>query len=296
MALLTMDPPWSVIFHGESITLRCQGPRVQGKQPTAWYHNDKLLELTDTDTYRIRNARYKQNGRYKCQSPGSTCSNPISLSISYGQVQDLQKPPLGSLADLLILQVPSHAVFEGEPLHMRCRGWNALNLASVRYYRDGADITRPYASAEQLLIPQATTHHSGRYHCSAEMYSNLSLKKRESQGFYVSIRELFTSPVLSVASSAEPLEGSPLNLSCITRLSSYRPHAVLWYLFYRNSTVLRGPIASSEYQVPTVGLADTGSYSCEVRTESSSIQKRSPQVPITIRRECVGCWGGAAST
>uniref|UniRef100_A0A8C9EPP9 Ig-like domain-containing protein n=1 Tax=Pavo cristatus TaxID=9049 RepID=A0A8C9EPP9_PAVCR len=239
MALLTMDPPWSVIFQGESVTLRCQGPRMHGEQPTTWYHNGKLLEHTETNTYTIQNARYKQNGRYECQSPGSTSSNSITLSVSY---------------DLLILQVPSLAVFEGELLQMRCRGW------------------------------KAKTHHSGRYHCSADMHSYLSLKKRESQGLYVSVKELFTSPVLSVASSMEPLEGSPLNLSCITQLSPYRPHAVLWYLFYGNSTVLRGPMTSSQYQVPTVGLMDTGFYSCEVRTESSSVQKWSPQVPITIKR------------
>lgn len=85
MALLTMDPPWSVIFQGESITLRCQGPPVHKQQPTAWYHNGKLLEHTETNTYRIQNARYKQNGRYECQSPGSTSSNSVTLSVSYGE-------------------------------------------------------------------------------------------------------------------------------------------------------------------------------------------------------------------
>lgn len=112
----------------------------------------------------------------------------LRFGITPSQVQDLQQRPLGSLADLLILQVPSHAVFEGELLQMRCRGWKAGSLAAVRYYRDGADITKLYTSAEQLSIPHAETHHSGRYHCSADMHSYLSLKKRESQHLYVSIK------------------------------------------------------------------------------------------------------------
>lgn len=123
---------------------------------------------------------------------------------------------------------------------------------------------------------------------------HLGIKIKKENPISFSFPELFTSPVLNVASSAEPLEGSPLNLSCITQLSPYRPHTVLWYLFYGNSTVLQGPVTSSEYQVPAVGLMDTGFYSCEVRTESSNIQKWSPRVPITIKRECLGCWGGAA--
>ncbi|NXI70458.1 FCRL4 protein, partial [Anseranas semipalmata] len=268
-ALLTMEPPWSMIFPGESVTLRCRGSHPHGQQPTAWYHNGKLLAHTTTDTYMITNARQKQTGRYNCQSPGSTSSNTLTLTVS---------------CDWLILQVPSHIVFEGEPLHMQCRGWDPGSVVSVRYYRNGADITTCYASAKQLSIPRAETHQSGRYHCVGQMNSFSSVMKRESQGLYVSIQELFSSPVLSVASSAEPLEGSPLNLSCVTQLSPHRPHTVLWYLFYRNNTVLQGPETSFTYQVPTVGLVDRGSYFCEVRTENSSVWKRSPQVPIAVRR------------
>ncbi|XP_047911444.2 Fc receptor-like protein 4 isoform X1 [Anser cygnoides] len=269
MALLTMDPPWSTIFRGESVTLRCRGSHPHRQQPTTWYHNDKILARTDTDTYRITNARQKQTGRYKCQSPGSVSSNPITLIVSY---------------DWLILQVPPHVVFEGEPLCMQCRGWDPGSMTSVRYFRDGADITTLYASDKQLCIPQAKTHQSGRYRCTGQMNSFLSVIKRESQELHVFIKELFSSPVLSVASSAETLEGSPLNLSCVTHLSPHSPHTILWYLFYRNSTVLQGPETSSKYQVPTVGLADTGSYFCEVQADNSSIRKQSAQVPIAVRR------------
>nr|XP_038023903.1 Fc receptor-like protein 3 isoform X16 [Anas platyrhynchos] len=188
------------------------------------------------------------------------------------------------LADWLILQVPSHAVFEGELLCMQCRGWEPGSVTSVQYFRDGADITTRYASDKQLCIPRAETQQSGRYRCTGQMNSFLSVIKRESQELHVCIRELFSSPVLSVASSAETLEGSPLNLSCVTHLSPHSPRTILWYLFYRNGTVLRGPKTSSKYHVPMVGLADTGSYSCEVRAENSSIWKQSAQVPIAVRR------------
>ncbi|XP_068518988.1 Fc receptor-like protein 4 isoform X4 [Anas acuta] len=269
MALLTTDPPWSTIFRGESVTLRCRGSQPSGQQPTTWYHNDKILARTATDTYRITNARQKQTGTYKCQSPGSVASNPITLIVSY---------------DWLILQVPSHAVFEGELLCMQCRGWEPGSVTSVQYFRDGADITTRYASDKQLCIPRAETQQSGRYRCMGQMNSFLSVIKRESQELHVCIRELFSSPVLSVASSAETLEGSPLNLSCVTHLSPHSPRTILWYLFYRNGTVLQGPKTSSKYHVPMVGLADTGSYSCEVRAENSSIWKQSAQVPIAVRR------------
>ncbi|XP_047911447.2 Fc receptor-like protein 3 isoform X3 [Anser cygnoides] len=215
-------------------------------------------------------------GAAECLAGASQWCSSLLLFLLAAQV-------LG-LADWLILQVPPHVVFEGEPLCMQCRGWDPGSMTSVRYFRDGADITTLYASDKQLCIPQAKTHQSGRYRCTGQMNSFLSVIKRESQELHVFIKELFSSPVLSVASSAETLEGSPLNLSCVTHLSPHSPHTILWYLFYRNSTVLQGPETSSKYQVPTVGLADTGSYFCEVQADNSSIRKQSAQVPIAVRR------------
>ncbi|XP_067169255.1 Fc receptor-like protein 3 [Apteryx mantelli] len=267
-SLLTLDPPWSMIFPGESVTLTCQGSHLSGQGSTAWYHNDKLFARTDTDTYRITNAKHKQTGKYQCQSPGSMHSNSVTLTVSY---------------DWIILQVPSYMVFEGDPLHMRCRGWNNWSVSMVRYYKDGSDITPQYASPE-LSIPQAQTHHSGRYHCTGQINSISSLIKRESRVLHVSVQELFSSPVLSMDNSTEPLEGSPLNMSCVTHLSPHKSHTRLQYLFYRNGTVLQGPKSFLKYSVPAVGLAESGSYSCEVRTETSSVQKWSPQIPITVKR------------
>ncbi|XP_009676381.2 Fc receptor-like protein 4 [Struthio camelus] len=267
-SLLTLDPPWSMIFPGETVTLTCQGSHLLGQGATAWYHNDKFFAHTDTYTYRITNAKQKQTGKYQCQSPGSMHSNSVTLTIS---------------SDWLILQVPSYMVFEGDPLHMRCRGWNNWSVSMVKYYKDGADITPQYASAE-LSIPRAQTNHSGRYHCIGWINSISSLIKRESQVLHVSVQELFSSPVLSLDNSTEPLEGSPLVMSCVTHLSPHKSHTHLQYLFYRNGTVLQGPKSFLKYWVPAVQLAESGSYSCEVRTETSSVQKWSPQIPITVKR------------
>lgn len=104
------------------------------------------------------------------------------------RVQDLQQLLLGCRADWLILQVPSHAVFEGELLCMQCRGWEPGSVTSVQYFRDGADITTRYASDKQLCIPRAETQQSGRYRCTGQMNSFLSVIKRESQELHVCIR------------------------------------------------------------------------------------------------------------
>ncbi|NXA56902.1 FCRL4 protein, partial [Nothocercus julius] len=267
-SLLTLEPPWSMIFPGESVTLTCQGSHLPGQGSTTWYHNDNVIARTDTDTYRITNAKQKHTGKYQCRSPGSMHSNSVTLMVFY---------------DWIILQVPSYMVFEGDPLHMRCRAWNNWSLSMVTYYKDGTDITVQDASAE-LSIPRAQTHHSGRYHCSGWTNSFLSLTKRVSRVLHISFPELFSCPVLSTDNSTEPLEGGSLRMSCVTHLSPHKSHTRLQYLFYRNGAVLQGPESALEYSVPVLRLAESGSYSCEVQTETSSVQKRSPQVLITVKR------------
>ncbi|XP_066842092.1 Fc receptor-like protein 3 isoform X5 [Anser cygnoides] len=268
-------------------------------EPRAGMHRERSKEIANTTSEELENPATgswmdsKTLGKEKSISTQGT--SPLPSVWGSHRALDPQSGMAGSrallllaqvlgLADWLILQVPPHVVFEGEPLCMQCRGWDPGSMTSVRYFRDGADITTLYASDKQLCIPQAKTHQSGRYRCTGQMNSFLSVIKRESQELHVFIKELFSSPVLSVASSAETLEGSPLNLSCVTHLSPHSPHTILWYLFYRNSTVLQGPETSSKYQVPTVGLADTGSYFCEVQADNSSIRKQSAQVPIAVRR------------
>uniref|UniRef100_A0A493TR17 Ig-like domain-containing protein n=1 Tax=Anas platyrhynchos platyrhynchos TaxID=8840 RepID=A0A493TR17_ANAPP len=194
MALLTTDPPWSTIFRGESVTLRCRGSQPSGQQPTTWYHNDKILARTATDTYRITNARQKQTGTYKCQSPGS-------------------------VATLLARAPRLRSGTNGDPLSIR----KAVVLVLGHHELGFGDFWPPYPCTMHLFY-----RISGRYRCTGQMNSFLSVIKRESQELHVCIR-------------GKKFLG---------------------------------------YHVPMVGLADTGSYSCEVRAENSRIWKQSAQVPI----------------
>lgn len=68
IAVLTLDPPWSMILPGESMILRRWGSRSLWQHPTAWY-NGKLLAPTDTYTYRIRMS-------VKALAPGTATVSP----------------------------------------------------------------------------------------------------------------------------------------------------------------------------------------------------------------------------
>ncbi|TRZ06208.1 hypothetical protein HGM15179_020898 [Zosterops borbonicus] len=93
--------------------------------------------------------------------------------------------------------------------------------------------------------------------------------------------ELFMVPVLE--GPHEPIEGSPLNLSCLSTPSPLRPPATLLHLFYRDGHLVGGPQVSPQLLVPSVGVSHSGNYSCQVLFEGGSMRKSSAQFRVTVR-------------
>nr|XP_019568519.1 PREDICTED: Fc receptor-like B isoform X2 [Rhinolophus sinicus] len=148
---LSVHPPWTTIFKGERVTLRCDGyhPLVVALRPisTLWYLGHLLLP-----SHR-RSIEVQTPGVYRCQTRGALVSDPVHLSVSN---------------DWLILQVPYAAVFEGDPLVLRCRGWYDKVVYKLHYYRDGQAL-RYFPSSANYTVAQARASDSGLYQCSGTM-------------------------------------------------------------------------------------------------------------------------------
>uniref|UniRef100_A0A667HWW9 Fc receptor like A n=1 Tax=Lynx canadensis TaxID=61383 RepID=A0A667HWW9_LYNCA len=95
--------------------------------------------------------------------------------------------------------------------------------------------------------------------------------------------ELFPTPLLRVAPSAEPQEGGPVTLSCQTKLPLHRSTARLFFSFYKDGRTVRGRGLSSEFQIPRASEAHSGSYWCEAATEDNQVWKQSSKLEIRVR-------------
>lgn len=232
----------------------------------------------------------------------------------------VHQPPPPSLADWLALQVPAWMLLEGDALPLRCRGWKDTHVAEVRFFRE-RKVLGGLSQGTELLLPSLQLHHSGRYHCQATVghvlprWQESALVMVAVQGEHPlpnthlvgcsppspvgsaspvppgSLPELFTVPVLRLEGPAEPREGTPVALGCLSHLSPLRPLTRLQHLFYQDDMVVGGPQGSPQLQLPAVELSHSGNYSCEVRTESASVRKRSTPVTVTVRSECAGGMG-----
>ncbi|NXA16709.1 FCRLA protein, partial [Sapayoa aenigma] len=82
-------------------------------------------------------------------------------------------------ADWLVLQVPAHALMEGDKVALRCRGWNDMPVTQVRFYQEGKDLGEPLEGTE-LSLPTLQLHHRGRYRCRGRVSTWLSQWSEES--------------------------------------------------------------------------------------------------------------------
>ncbi|ELV10782.1 High affinity immunoglobulin gamma Fc receptor I [Tupaia chinensis] len=103
-----------------------------------------------------------------------------------------------------------------------------------------------------------------------------------SAGVSVTVKELFTVPVLTASSPSPFLEGSPVNLSCETKVLSQRPGVQLFFSFHVGSKTLRGRNTSSQYQMLTTSREDSGLYWCQAATQDGDIVKHSPELEVQV--------------
>ncbi|KAM9241812.1 Fc receptor-like B [Dugong dugon] len=265
--ILSLHPPWTTIFRGERVTLRCDGyhPLLLELRPisTLWYLGHMLLPSHK------KSIEVQTPGVYRCQTRGAPVSDPIHLSVAN---------------DWLILQVPYTAVFEGESLVMRCRGWYDKVVYKLHYYRDGQAV-RYFHSSANYTVPQASTSNSGRYHCSGTMRIPVESAPMFSAKVAVTVQELFQAPVLRVLGQVEARGAASggVVVHCETRLHPQKRDTPLQFAFYKYSRVMRRFDWGAEYTVPEPEVEELESYWCEAATATRSVRKRSPWLQLPGR-------------
>uniref|UniRef100_A0A8D1BLM6 Fc receptor like B n=2 Tax=Sus scrofa TaxID=9823 RepID=A0A8D1BLM6_PIG len=262
--ILSLHPPWTTIFKGERVTLRCDGyhPLLLELRPisTLWYLGHLLLPSHK------KSIEVQTPGIYRCQTRGAPVSDPIHLSVSN---------------DWLILQVPYAVVFEGEPLVMRCRGWYDKVVYKLHYYQDDQPV-RYFHSSANYTVPQARASDSGRYQCSGTMRIPVESAPMFSAKVAVTVQELFQAPVLRVMGRVQgrgPALGGVV-LRCETHLHPQKRDTPLQFAFYKYSRPVRRFDWGTEYMVPEPEVEELETYWCEAATATRSVRKRSPWLQL----------------
>uniref|UniRef100_A0A1D5QBP5 Fc receptor like 5 n=1 Tax=Macaca mulatta TaxID=9544 RepID=A0A1D5QBP5_MACMU len=242
-SIIFLQPPWTTVFRGERVNLTCKGFGFYSSQKTKWYYRHLGKEIsreTQKNTLEVQ-----ESGEYRCQAQGSPLSSPVSLDFSSAS---------------LILQAPL-SVFEGDSVVLRCRAKAEVTLKTTIYKNE--NVLAFLNKTTDFHISHASLKDNGAYRCTGYKETCCLVS---SNTVKIQVQESFTRPVLRV-SSFQPISGSPVTLTCETRLSLERSDVPLQFCFFRNDQMLgSGCSLSPKFRITAMWSKDSGSYWCKAAT------------------------------
>ncbi|KAM4663692.1 uncharacterized protein O3C94_011973 [Discoglossus pictus] len=257
--VVTFNPPWSNILTGDSVTLSCNVTSTG--QGYSWY-KDSMKIKRNTKNFTIIGASIGDNGDYQCKTRNTDYSHGVRLNVSNAYV---------------VLQAP-YTIVEGEDLTLRCHSRPQYNVIRTVFYKDGEIIQTP--DTNYLYFKRVNLSISGTYRCDRELEFRDSNRTYRNQAF-VSIQDLFSYPIIRTSSDIVT-EGDNLVISCDTTLNPLRPDTKLRFAFYKNNLKFRKFTSSNKYTI-SAQLDDAGEYSCEVKSSTDHVRKKSNVLYVQVQ-------------
>ncbi|XP_056401325.1 Fc receptor-like protein 2 [Hyla sarda] len=257
---VTFIPNYRNIFSTEKMKISCEdGSYATRNQRYVWYKNNTILK-NDQKFITIIKANRNDSGEYRCGS-GRRASYPLRLHVH-------------PIYDKVILQTPPN-ILEGDPLDVRCHSYPHYSNKEEdgTFYKDGDIIQK---SNQILHLENVTKSTTGIYRCEKKI-----LNINTSEETFIFVQDIFTRPEIIAGSDLK--EGDALTLRCDTRRNPLREDTELTFTFYRNGETVQELRSHDTYTIKSVQLEDSGKYSCEVRTPSDTVMKKSQVLYISIK-------------
>ncbi|MGH0137810.1 UNVERIFIED_CONTAM: hypothetical protein FKN15_011041 [Acipenser sinensis] len=151
-AVLTLQPAWTQIFTGETVTLRCEVEGGSADWRFKQYRDgreeagcSKQYSRRDGHSCTISYAQHYHSGVYWCES-GQKRSNAVNLTVSNRWV---------------ILQTPLQPVIEGDSLTLRCRVRTNYTFTRIVFFKDNEEFQSQ--NNTELSVDRVSKSDEGSY-------------------------------------------------------------------------------------------------------------------------------------
>ncbi|XP_073466544.1 low affinity immunoglobulin gamma Fc region receptor III-B-like [Aquarana catesbeiana] len=172
--VVTFTPNWGNILHYDDVTLTCDVPFTVPEEPRTYqWYKDRRPIPGDQQRLHITSSRVEDRGDYQCQTIGGDISDPVFLNVT---------------ENFVILQRPPFAIYEGDPLTLRCHNWRFYNAINKKFYKDDQEV-KSSESDSTFHIPNIMMSQSGLYKCTKEFQRKDSPYVMErSDEFFISVK------------------------------------------------------------------------------------------------------------
>ncbi|KAL6491006.1 hypothetical protein MHYP_G00013510 [Metynnis hypsauchen] len=266
-ATLTVEPRWSPVFTGESVTLKCEIQsysywRYQYNWGYQWYKGSSRTAVyqSQRNTFTIRSAadqdQYWCRGERDNRPSSSRPSNPVTLTV-----KEKPKPELTS----------SHkgAAQIGNPVVLYCE---LDQSAGWRFYwskHTQSPENEIKTKTHSYTISSVSVSDGGQYWCRAGR-GNPVYYTHYSDALWINVTAVTDSLTVS-PSRAQHLVTDPLSLSCDGQRDSTG-----WRVRYTHSEKVSdcssgwGSVTGSTCSISSLSTSHTGVYWCESESGESS--------------------------
>uniref|UniRef100_A0A3P9DTR0 Ig-like domain-containing protein n=1 Tax=Maylandia zebra TaxID=106582 RepID=A0A3P9DTR0_9CICH len=259
---VTLQPSWTQIYSGETVTVRCE---IQGGEGAQWTYEWRAAKLNTPPTsneYRIIRATESDSGGYSCRGRRdyffSEWSDIITLTVSY-------KPKAKLRAD-------NTAVPVGGSVTLTC-SVNPSSSSGWKYYW-----YRDEKSSEALTTQDAVFHSNGQISVSQEgLY-----RCRGGRGNPVYYTEDITASIRPVVTLypnwSEIYRGETITVRCEIHGGDTE-----WDYEWETNSMIKAP-NQNEYRIRSASSSNSGNYRCKGRMKSSQHETTewSDSVTLTV--------------
>uniref|UniRef100_A0A8C2N3K6 Fc receptor-like 5 n=1 Tax=Cricetulus griseus TaxID=10029 RepID=A0A8C2N3K6_CRIGR len=257
-SVISLEPPWTTFFQGETVILTCYRYDFNLPQKTKWYYGNREASgriQKHTVTVRV-------SGVYQCQADDLLLSIRVHLNFHTGS---------------LVLQAPP-AIFEGDSVVLRCRTKKTVAQNTLIFYKNDVAL-KTHGQGSELHIHHENLRNNDEYYCTKK-----SVFPSSSNKVKIQVQELFPRPLLT-ARPSQPIDGSPVTLTCHIQLPAQRSHDQIQFCFFRNFQALgSGCSNSSEFHIPAIWTEDFPWYLCQAKTMNAQVIKQSLPLKIPVHR------------
>ncbi|XP_073465198.1 low affinity immunoglobulin gamma Fc region receptor II-c-like [Aquarana catesbeiana] len=174
--VVTFTPNWGNVLYYDSVTLTCDVPSTvqEESQTYHWYKDNQPIPGDQQRLHIIRSLVVEDKGDYQCRTIGGDISDPVFLNVTYNYV---------------ILQRPPSAIYEGDPLTLRCHHVTDFNSINTKFYKDDQEI-KSSESDSTFHIPNIMINQSGLYKCTKQIHhKDESNVQKKSDVSFISVKD-----------------------------------------------------------------------------------------------------------
>ncbi|XP_026010029.1 Fc receptor-like protein 5 [Astatotilapia calliptera] len=197
---VTLQPSWTQIYSGETVTVRCDIQGGEGAQWTYEWRQNKLNTPPTSNEYRISSATESDSGGYSCRGRRTYMltewSDTITLTVSC-------KP-------VVTLHPNWSEIYRGETITVRCE----IHGGDTEWdYEWETNSIRKPPNQNEYRIRSASSSNSGNYRCKGRMKSSQHETTEWSDSVTLTVSDNEPRPVLTVSPSwLSP--GASVTLNC----------------------------------------------------------------------------------